>query len=411
MQLKQTRTAQASNRYYSYCSSLFNRVGQTPQATRSIRQRAGLPGGLPQSQGLMKRQHIAVVYNAYTENEPELPEDRAGTSDLVTMVRNVGRNLRRLGHRVTILPLAHDLFRFQRRLRRLQPDVVFNLYDDVVHGALYDMRLAALVRMMGFPMTGSPALALGLTRYKFMTASLLAGAGIPIPPNTAILETLSAVRHHKWQFPIIVQASQEHAGIGLDRSSIVHSKTALRAKVREILVNYRQPALAQRFLPGREFNVGVIGGNRMRVLPLAEVDYSELPLEIPPIMSYAAKWIETSTEYQKTKVICPAEVEPELAQRISQVAFQAFRAVGGRGYGRVDMRLDESGDPFVLEVNCNPCIDEGMGLARSAEKAGLSYPQLLQLIVRAALERQPYDLDVPMFPKFPARQLIADGAN
>jgi len=359
----------------------------------------------------MKRLHIAVVYNAYTENEPEMPDDRSGTSDLVTMVRNVARNLRRLDHRVTVLPLAHDLFRFQRRLRRLNPDVVFNLYDDVVHGALYDMRLAALVRMMGFPMTGSPALALGLTRYKFMTASLLAGAGIPIPPNTAILETLSAVRHHKWQFPIIVQASQEHAGIGLDRSSIVYSKKALRAKVREILVNYRQPALAQRFLPGREFNVGIVGGNRMRVLPLAEVDYSSLPGEIPPIMSYAAKWVESSTEYQNTKVICPAEVEPELAQRISDVALQAFRAVGGRGYGRVDMRLDESGDPYVLEVNCNPCIDEGMGLARSADRAGISYPKLLQLIVRAALERQPYDMDVPMFPGASVGQLVATGTK
>jgi D-alanine-D-alanine ligase len=359
----------------------------------------------------MKRLHIAVVYNAYTENEPEMPDDRSGTSDLVTMVRTVARNLRRLNHRVTVLPLAHDLFRFQRRLRRLNPDVVFNLYDDVVHGALYDMRLAALVRMMGFPMTGSPALALGLTRYKFMTASLLAGAGIPIPPNTAILETINAVRHHKWQFPIIVQASQEHAGIGLDRSSIVYSKKALRAKVREILVNYRQPALAQRFLPGREFNVGIVGGNRMRVLPLAEVDYSTLPQEIPPIMSYAAKWVESSTEYQNTRVICPAEVEPELAQRISDVAFQAFRAVGGRGYGRVDMRLDELGDPYVLEVNCNPCIDEGMGLARSADKAGITYPKLLQLIVRAALERQPYDMDVPMFPGASVGQLIASGTK
>src|SRR5205085_1949383 len=121
--------------------------------------------------------------------------------------------------------------------------------------------------------------------------------------------------------------------------------------------------------------------------------------------SYAAKWIETSTEYQKTQVICPAEVEPELGERISRVALQAFRAVGGRGYGRVDMRLDESGNPYVLEVNCNPCIDEGMGLARAAEKAGISYPKLLELIVRAALERERYDLDVPMFPKAPDREL------
>jgi D-alanine-D-alanine ligase len=349
----------------------------------------------------MKRLHIALVYNAYTEGTPELPEDRAGSEDLRTQMRLIARTLRRLGHTVTVLPLALDLFGFQRRMRRLQPDVVFNLYDDVVHGAIYDMRLAALVRMMGFPMTGSPALALGLTRYKFMTASLLAGAGIPIPPNTAILETVRAVDQHKWQFPIIVQASQEHAGIGLDRHSVVHSKKDLRLKVREIVQNYNQPALAQHFLPGREFNVGIVGGNRMRVLPLAEVDYTELPGGIPPIMSYAAKWVETSAEYQHTRVICPANVEPEQARQISSVALHAFRAVGGRGYGRVDMRLDEADRPCVLEVNCNPCLDQGIGLARSAESAGISYAQLLQMIIRAALERTPYDLDIPMFPTGP----------
>lgn len=350
----------------------------------------------------MKHLHIAVVYNAYDEGQPEAEEDRAGTSDLQTQIRHIARSLRRLGHAVTVLPLADDLFAFQRKLRRLSPDVVFNLYDDVVHGALYDMRLAALVQMMGFPMTGSGALALGLTRYKFMSATLLAGAGIPIPPNTVILDTGHAVSRHKWQFPIIVQPSQEHAGIGLERNSIVHSKKALRQKVREIIRTYKQPALAQRFLLGREFNVGVIGGNRLRVLPLAEVDYSELPEEIPPIMSYAAKWLDNTPEYQHTRAICPALVEPQLAERISSVALQAFRAVGGRGYGRVDIRLDELDVPCVLEVNCNPCLDEGMGLARSAEMAGIGYPQLLQMILRAALEPQPFDLSIPMMSR-PAR--------
>jgi D-alanine-D-alanine ligase len=136
-------------------------------------------------------------------------------------------------------------------------------------------------------------------------------------------------------------------------------------------------------------------------LPLAEVDYSALPEGIPPILSYAAKWVESSPEYQKTSVVCPAEVEPELADRISTVALRAFRAVSGWGYGRVDTRLDEDGQPRVLEVNCNPCLDEGMGLARSAERAGISYPQLLQIIIRAALEHSPYDTSVPMFPLLP----------
>jgi D-alanine-D-alanine ligase len=115
-------------------------------------------------------------------------------------------------------------------------------------------------------------------------------------------------------------------------------------------------------------------------------------------MSYAAKWVETSEEYQNTTVMCPAEVEPRLGERIGQVALQAFRAIGGRGYGRVDMRLDEANQPYVLEVNCNPCLDEGMGIARSADQAGISFPQLLQLIIRTALEPQPYDQDMPMMP-------------
>jgi D-alanine-D-alanine ligase len=346
----------------------------------------------------MKRLKIAVVYNAYTENTPEPPEDRSSTADLREMVRHVARVLRRLGHTVTVIPLADDLFAFQRKLRRDPPDLVFNLYDDVVEGALYDMRLAALVRMMGFSLTGSPALALGLTRYKSTCASLLSGLGIPIPPSTTVLEKVGDVDLHTWRFPIIVQARQEHAGIGLHRHSVVDTKKALREQVRRILQEFHQPALAQHFLPGREFNVGIVGGKRMRILPLAEVDYSELPADIPPILSYAAKWVETSTEYQKTSVICPAEVEPELAQRISQVALQAFRAVGGWGYGRVDIRLDENDRPCVLEVNCNPCIDEGLGLARSAERAGISYPQLLTMILQVALEPVPFDPMVRMFP-------------
>jgi len=356
----------------------------------------------------MKRLHIAFVYNAYTSGTVELPEDRASMADLKRMIRHMVRALRRLGHTVTVLPLALDLFAFQRKLRRLRPDVVFNQYDDVVHGALYEMRLAALVRMMGFPLTGSPALALGLCRYKYMSASLLAGAGVPVPANTTILETVRAVDQHKWQFPLIVQPSQEHAGIGLDRDSIVFSKKALRHKVREILRTYSQPALTQHFLPGREFNVGIVGGNRLRVLPLAEVSYAALPADIPPIMSYAAKWVETSTEYQTTTVVCPADVEPELARHISDVALRAFRAIGARGYGRVDMRLDELGTPRVLEVNCNPCLDEGMGLARSAAAAGITYAQVLQMIVRAALDRQPYDADVPML-QAAARATIPNG--
>jgi D-alanine-D-alanine ligase len=343
-----------------------------------------------------RRLHVALVYNNDRECAPDHPEDRGGTADLRSMIRHIARSLRRVGYKVTVVPLARNLFAFQRKLRRLAPDVVFNQYDDVVHGALYEMRLSAVVRMMGFPITGSPALALGLTRYKYMTASLLQGAGIRIPFCTEVLERLSDVDRRAWPFPLIVQASQEHAGIGLDRDSIVHTKKALRDKMRVVLREYNQPVLVQSFLPGREFNVSIVGGRRLRVMPLAEVNYSELPPEIPPIMSYAAKFIETSEEYKKTSVICPAIVEPELAREIISTSLRAFRAVGGWGYGRVDVRLDSDDRPCILEVNCNACLEDGYGVARQADRAGISYPRLLQMIVKAALEGMPYDTDVPM---------------
>jgi D-alanine-D-alanine ligase len=132
-------------------------------------------------------------------------------------------------------------------------------------------------------------------------------------------------------------------------------------------------------------------------MPLAEVDYSRLPPAIPPIMSYAAKWVETSIEYKRTRIICPAKVDAGLTALIGKTAVKAFRAVGGWGYGRVDVRLDEDGQPRVLEVNCNPCLDSGLGLARSAEQAGIDYPHLLQTILKAAFEGPPFDMQLPIF--------------
>jgi D-alanine-D-alanine ligase len=352
----------------------------------------------------MKKLRVALIYNAYEDAQPEaVAGDSSTVQDLRQMIRRIARTLRRVGHDVIVIHLAGDLASLQRKLNRLRPHVVFNQYDDVVHGALYEMRVAAFIRMLGYPITGSPALGLGLSRYKYMALSLLKGAGIPIPTDTSLLERISDVNGHKWHFPLIVHPGQEHAGIGVERDSVVYTKKALRDKTREVIGSYKQPALVQRFLPGREFNVGVLGGRKLRVLPLAEVDYSRLPSGIPPIMSYAAKWVETSVEFKRTRVICPAKVAPELGSLIGETAVKAFRTVGGWGYGRVDIRLDEDGQPRVLEVNCNPCLDEGVGLARSAERAGISYPELLQSVIKAAFEGPPFDMHLPIFSAGPAR--------
>ena len=340
--------------------------------------------------------HVVLIYNSHRGTVPETPEDHGSTDGLRAFIRALARAIRKLGHRVTVLGFSNDLLGFQRRLARLSPDVVFNQFDDTVHGALYEMRVAALVRMMGYPLTGSHALALGLCRYKHMAVSLLQGAGLPVPPESRLLERVKDVDQTRWHFPVIVQPSQEHAGIGLTRDSVVTSVKALRRQVSLILRDYQQPAMAQRFLPGREFNIGIIGGYKLQVLPFAEVNYSALPAEIPPIMSYAAKWMGNSIEYKRTSVVCPTEVTPELGRRLSELTVAAFRVLGGWGYGRVDLRLDEAGEPHILEVNCNPCLEEDVALARSARAAGIGYLDLLQRIIQAALDKPPFDADVPM---------------
>lgn len=343
-----------------------------------------------------RRLRVALIYNGDSGALPDLPDDRGSMNDLRAMLRKMAHALRSTGCEVKTLPLHHDLLAFQRKLYLFNPGVVFNQYEDVVHGALYEMRFAAIIRMMGYPLTGSPALALGLHRDKYMAAALLQGANIPIPPQTALLERIGDVDRKKWQFPLIVQPSREHAGVGLNRNSVVSTKKALRLQTAYVIRTYKQPALVQSFLQGREFNVGIVGGRRMRVLPIAEVDYTDLPPDLPPIMSYAAKFIESSDEYRNTRVICPAVVEPELVRELGATALRALRAVGGWGYGRVDIRLDSKGLPRVLEVNCNPSLEPGVAVARSAECAGIRYPELLHLIVKAALEGPPFDANVQM---------------
>ncbi|MBI2440046.1 MAG: hypothetical protein HYV35_01610 [Lentisphaerae bacterium] len=336
--------------------------------------------------------HIALIYNASTLAPPKDPGDTSDLAELRCLIQRLAQVLRQLGYRVTVLPLAQNLTTFPhrlRRLRRLRPDVVFNQYEDVVPGAADEMRMAALIELLGYPLTGSPAKALGLTSCKHTTARVLQGLGIAVPPQTELLECASDVDRHKWRFPVIVQPSREHAGAGLERDSVVYSCKALQRKVRQIFRTYAQPALVRQFLSGREFNVSLLGGRNLKVLPITEINYQELPAHIPPILSYAANWLENTVEYKKISIICPVRVKPALARELRETALRVFRAVGGRGYGRVDFRLDAAGRPRVIDVNCNPLLEEGQALARSAEVAGIQYPQLLQAIIAAALKRRP----------------------
>jgi D-alanine-D-alanine ligase len=179
----------------------------------------------------------------------------------------------------------------------------------------------------------------------------------------------------------------EDASLGINSSSICHDVSQLECQAAYIHDIYRQEALIEEYLDGREFNVSILGERAPEVLAISEIDFSGLPDGEPRIVSYRAKWDEDSQIFRGTMPVCPAEIGKRLENRIKQIALRAYMAVGCRDYARVDMRSDARGNLYVLEVNPNPDIAPTAGFARAGRAAGYSYTDLILRISQFAVER------------------------
>jgi D-alanine-D-alanine ligase len=250
--------------------------------------------------------------------------------------------------------------------------------------------VAGLCELLGYPLTGSAAECLDLVRDKTKTKWLLAGAGWPTPDFEAVGEG-DFLPERRLQAllsggPVIVKPAHEDASLGIGPQSVVADYAALAAQVDRVRARYGA-VLVERFVAGREFNAAVLALPEPEALPLAEIEFAASRPE-EQLVTYEAKWSTGSAADLATRPRCPARVEPELAKRIRQVALGAFRATGCRDYARVDMRVDGDENVYVLEVNGNPDIGPGAGLARALATAGISYSDFVRRVVENALARQ-----------------------
>jgi D-alanine-D-alanine ligase len=143
----------------------------------------------------------------------------------------------------------------------------------------------------------------------------------------------------------------------------------------------------EEYIEGREINIAILGYKKPVTLPISEIDFSGLDKNMHKIVSYAAKWVEGTVEFNGTQGVCPAELPARLEARVKEIALQCYNLIGCRDYGRVDMRITRQGVPYVLEVNPNPDISDDAGFARSARVHGLSFKDAIGKIVESALER------------------------
>jgi D-alanine-D-alanine ligase len=310
-------------------------------------------------------------------------EEETAEFDRVSTIDAIDGALRELGHETDRIGHVHAL------LRRLAAgdrwDLVFNIAEGL-SGVSREAQVPAILDVYGIAYTFADPLTSTLTLHKAMTKRVLRDLGVPTPAFF-VVETPADVAKVDLPFPLFVKPLAEGTAKGIDANSMVTDREALARTCGRVLTEFKQPALVERFLSGREFTVGIVGsGSAARAIGGMEVTFRP---DAEPTYSMANKeGYETSVRY--------LPIAPDtLRSRVHDVALRAWRGLGCRDGGRVDIRLDGAGTPMFLEVNplagLNPVISDLPILCRMA---GMEYPELIRRIVRSALERAP-GLEVP----------------
>jgi D-alanine-D-alanine ligase len=284
------------------------------------------------------------------------------------------------GNTVVRVPVAGDA-KWIDRIKRGRFDVAFNMCEGIDGVAEMEPPVISVLELFGVPYTGGSSYTTALCLRKHVVNALLSQSGLPVPPWIT-LRRGSRVR--SVGYPAIVKPAAEDASIGVEQRSVVRTSRALKARVEAMLRTFDE-VIVQRYVEGRELNVGIVGDT---ILPIAEIDFAAMPKGMWRMVTYRSKWESGSDEDLGAVPRCPAELPARSANDIRRIALEAWRLVGGLGYGRVDMRLDADGQPWILEVNSNPDIAPDAGLARMARTAGIEYATLVRTVTELALARK-----------------------
>ncbi len=276
------------------------------------------------------------------------------------------------------------------KFRTLRPDFVFNIAEGM-YGVSREAQIPAMLEMLQIPYLGSDPLTLGICLDKARAKEILSHHKIPTA-GFSVIGSMNDFEDVRLKFPAMVKPLHEGSSKGIYNSCVVHNPDELANEVKIILDTYNEPALVEDFLPGREFTVGMLGnGDDVQVLPIVEIKFDALPSGVNPIYSYEAKWIWDQTESPLDIFECPAQLNEPLKQDISRICRDAYRILKCRDWSRIDVRLDAHGRPNILEINplpgILPKVEDNSCLPKAARAAGLSYNQLINAALDAAMKR------------------------
>ena len=307
-------------------------------------------------------------------------------AELDPVVEQVAAALREKGHEASILAVRNDVRELIDGLSREGSELVFNLLESFGDDTSGDVAVTGLLNLLGVRYTGGGPGELYLRQDKGLAKKVFAFEGILYPHFAVFGKDADLETGGNLHLPLFVKPLTADASIGIDEGSLVRDSAALMKRVVEIHEKLNDSALAEEYIEGRELYVGVLGNREPVAFPPIEVDFSGLPDGSPHVLGSAAKWEADSVEFRGTRSVL-ADLPDELRARLQKTAIDAARAVRMRDYGRVDLRLTETGDIYVIEVNANCYLEKESEFATAAAASGLEFPALVQKIVDLALER------------------------
>lgn len=321
-------------------------------------------------------------------NHPLLPDDHPDVESehtVVEIAELLGTILGKHGFRTALFGLKQDPTDLWRVLKRRKPDLIFNLFEGNLHNTDTESYVAGLLEWSGIPFTGSPFPALTLARTKELAKTLLRGAGLPTADFFAVERLPVPTCNLRW--PVIVKPAHQDGSVGIDHDSVCTNQHDLDGRVAYLLETYGPPVLVEEFIAGREFNVAVMELPELRCMPPGEICFGYDRPGSWPILTYGGKWHEDTAEFTQSPSQYPANIPAELADRLCDLAVRAYRLVGCRDYARVDFRVRNGTDPFILEVNPNPEISENNGFARALDAGGIDHADFIVQLAEFALTR------------------------
>ena len=289
-------------------------------------------------------------------------------------------------HEVIRIDAADDAYDV---LEKTRPDIVFNIAEGS-SGPCREGYIPSILEHLGIPYTASDPLTLNICLDKSRTKEILSYYGIPTSRFRVVRDR--DVSFNSLHYPLMVKPLYEGSSMGIRDNSLVKTRREMQERVLWLLDNYREPALVEEFLPGREFTAAILGnGSEVRVLPIVEILFDSLPAGVNPIYSYEAKWIWDQSANPLKMFECPARLSDGLRAEIEDACLRAYSILRCRDWCRVDVRLDAAGRPHIMELNPLPGIlprpEDNSCFPKAARAAGMSYNQLINSVLDIACRR------------------------